>query len=311
MIISASRRTDIPTFYSEWFLNRIKEGYVYTRNPLNAHQVSKISLSPEVVDCIVFWTKNPVPMIPKLDALKDYPYYFQFTLTGYGKDIEANLPDKRKVLLPAFVELAEKIGKERVIWRYDPIVFNERYTPDYHLHACAQIAEALRGSTEKCVISFVDVYQKNKKNMDAMHIREESDEQLMRFAEKLVQITKANDMALATCAEHIDLSAVGIEHNACIDKGIIERITGCGIRVKKDSAQRGECQCVASIDIGTYNSCGNGCAYCYANYSPDSLLKVRRKYDPNSPILCDEILPDDVIKERPMKSLLDRQISFL
>ena len=130
MIVSASRRTDIPTFYSEWFYNRIKEGFLYVRNPMNAHQISRIDLSPDVVDCIVFWTKNPIPMLPRLDELEAYKYYFQFTLTGYGKDMEANLPDKKQKLIPAFRQLSAKIGKKRVIWRYDPIVLTHKYTPE-------------------------------------------------------------------------------------------------------------------------------------------------------------------------------------
>ncbi len=164
MIISASRKTDIPAFYSEWFMNRIKDGVVYSRNPFNINQISKIPLNPEVVDCIVFWTKNPIPMISCLDELKEFNYYFQFTLTGYGKDVETDVPDKKKELIPAFIELAKKIGPQKVIWRYDPIAINERYTAEYHLKAFGDIAEALNGSTEKCVISFVDFYQKTQKN---------------------------------------------------------------------------------------------------------------------------------------------------
>ena len=140
MIISASRRTDIPAFYSEWFLNRIKEGFLDVRNPMNNRQVSRLPLSPELVDCIVFWTKNPIPMLPKLDGLRKYCYYFQFTLTGYGRDIETNLPDKRKELIPAFQELSDRIGPERVIWRYDPILVSDRYSAAYHIKAIAEIA---------------------------------------------------------------------------------------------------------------------------------------------------------------------------
>ena len=140
MIISASRRTDIPAFYAEWFANRVREGFVCVRNPMNAHQVSRVSLDPALVDCIVFWTKNPAPMLEHLDAFAAYPYYFQATLTGYGRDVEGNLPDKHEVLLPAMKELAHRIGPERVVWRYDPILFNEKYTPQYHLRAVREIA---------------------------------------------------------------------------------------------------------------------------------------------------------------------------
>ena len=313
MIISASRKTDIPAFYSEWFINRIKEGYVYSRNPMNAHQISRIPLNPDVVDCIVFWTKNPIPIIPKLDELKDYNYYFQFTLTGYGRDIEANLPDKKKDLIPAFQQLSEKIGSERVIWRYDPIAINERYTAEYHIKAFGQIAEALNGRTEKCVISFVDFYQKIQKNMQALNIQDASPETMTDVAKKMYEIATANGMVLATCAEKIDLAAIGIEHNACIDQGVIERICGGKLKVKKDPSQRSECKCVESRDIGTYNTCRNGCRYCYANFSPKTVKESMAKYDPNSPILCDTINEDggDIIKEAKAKSLLDRQMTFV
>ena len=135
MILSVSRRTDIPNYYSDWFYNRIKEGFLYVRNPFNPHQISRIDLSSQVVDCIVFWTKNPANMLARLDELQAYKYYFQFTLTGYGRDIEPNLPDKRNELIATFQKLSEKIGKEKVIWRYDPILINERYTVEYHLNA--------------------------------------------------------------------------------------------------------------------------------------------------------------------------------
>ncbi|MCR4740063.1 MAG: DUF1848 domain-containing protein [Lachnospiraceae bacterium] len=312
MIISASRKTDIPAYYSEWFINRIREGFVYSRNPLNAHQVSRIPLDPEVIDCIVFWTKNPIPMLKWLDELKDFKYYFQFTLTGYGKDMEANLPDKKEKLIPAFKELSDKIGSEKVIWRYDPIAFNEKYTPEYHLRACESIAKALKGYTEKCVISFVDVYQKIQKNMTEMHITEASDETMYSFAKQLYDIATDNDMVIATCAERIDLSSIGIEHNACIDRGVIERICGGKLKAKKDPSQRGECQCVESREIGSYNTCANGCRYCYANHSPEAVKANMAKYDPDSPILCDEVSEEkgDKITEVKAKSNIDRQMSL-
>ena len=149
MILSASRRTDIPNYYSEWFYNRIKDGYLYVRNPMNAHQISKIALSPEVVDCIVFWTKNPEPMFSRLEELDAYQYYFQFTLTGFGSDMERNVPHKKEHMIPIFQKLAGKIGREKVIWRYDPIIFTDKYTPEYHLKAFGQIAGELHGYTSK------------------------------------------------------------------------------------------------------------------------------------------------------------------
>ncbi len=310
MILSASRRTDIPNYYSEWFFNRIKEGFAYVRNPMNAHQVSRIDLSPDVVDCIVFWTKNPEPMFGRLDELTSYNYYFQFTLTGYGKDIECNVPHKKEKMIPVFQKLSGKIGMNRVIWRYDPVIFTEKYTLDYHLKAFEQIATALKGYTEKCVISFVDVYAKNRKNMKRLDSYELEKKELMAFAKEIADMAKNNGMTVGSCAESIDLDECGIQHNCCIDKTLIEDMIGCRLKAEKDKNQRMECGCVASVDIGTYNTCKNGCIYCYANYSEESVTKNCGKYDPESPILCGVIDENDKITERKVKSLRERQLSI-
>ena len=304
MILSVSRRTDIPSYYSEWFFNRIREGYLCVRNPMNPRQVSQIELSPEVVDCIVFWTKNPQPMLNRLQELSAYHFYFQFTLTGYGRDVEVNIPHKKEVMIPVFQRLSAQIGSEKVIWRYDPIMFTKVYTPEYHLKAFTQIAEALRGYTHKCVISFVDSYAKTKKNMVELGVYELSREELTAFAKELAQIAKLNGMTIATCAEAIDLGECGIEHNDCIDKELIEKIIGAELWVGKDKNQRGECGCVESVEVGTYNTCRNGCKYCYANHSPESVSKNCKKYNPDSPILCDIIKAEDIITKRKMKSFV-------
>ena len=310
MILSVSRRTDIANYYSEWFFNRIRDGFVYVRNPMNAHQVSKIDISPDVVDCIVFWTKNPQPMISRLDELARYHYYFQFTLTGYGKDMECNLPHKREKMIPIFQELSRKVGKKRVIWRYDPIIFTDKYTPEYHRKAFAQIAMALNGYTEKCVISFVDVYAKNKRNMAQLGSYEIDKKEQLEFAKQISEIAGMNGMNTGSCAEGIDLEECGIEHNCCIDKLLMEEIIGCRLNIKKDKNQRQECGCMESMDIGTYNTCKNGCRYCYANYSEESVVKNCGKYNPLSPILCGEIGRDDKITERKVKSLKEQQLNI-
>jgi len=303
MILSASRRTDIPNYYSEWFLNRIKEGFLYVRNPMNIHQVSKINLSPEVVDCIVFWTKNPKPMLDRIGELSAYKYYFQFTLTGYGKDIEENLPHKKKYIIPAFKELSSKIGYNKVIWRYDPIIFNNTYTEEYHIKAFTQIAESLKGYTMRCVISFVDLYAKNRKSMESLSLQDFTIDKLKIFSKKLHDIAQKNGMEIFTCAESIDLSDCGVKHGSCIDKTVIEEVTGCKINILKDRNQRKECGCMESVDVGCYNTCLNGCRYCYANYNKSSVNSNFQKYDSSSPILCSSISDEDKITERKLKSL--------
>ncbi len=310
MILSVSRRTDIPNYYSDWFFNRIKDGYVYVRNPMNVHQVSKIDISPEVVDCIVFWTKNPKPMMKRFDELDKYKFYFQFTLTGYGTDIECNIPHKKEKMIPVFQELSNKIGCEKVIWRYDPIIFTKKYTPEYHLKAFEQIAASLNGYTKRCVISFVDIYAKIRKNMDLLDSYDIDKPKLTAFAKEINRIAKENGMTMGSCAESIDLDECGIEHNCCIDKKLIENIIGCRLNVGKDKNQRQACGCVESVEIGTYNTCKNGCKYCYANYSEESVAQNCSKYVPDSPILCDTLTEDDKITERKVKSLKEQQFNI-
>lgn len=310
MILSVSRRTDIPNYYSEWFYNRIKEGFLYVRNPMNAHQISKIDLSPEVVDCIVFWTKNPANMLARLDELKDYTYYFQFTITGYGRDVEPNVPDKRRGIINCFVELSKRIGKEKVIWRYDPIFISERYTIEYHLKAFEEIASRLSGYTERVVISFVDLYSKTQRNTAGLHLETMSNKIMYRLAEQLVVIANQYNLTIETCAEQIELQEIGIQHGCCIDKGLIERILDCKLKVGKDGNQRKECGCFESIEVGTYNTCLNGCKYCYANFNDTKVQDSVRLYDVNSPLLCGTVGVDDKITERKVRSLKDNQISL-
>ncbi len=305
MILSVSRRTDIPNYYSQWFYNRIKEGFVYVRNPMNAHQVSRIEITPDVVDCIVFWTKNPEPMMERLEELSAYHYYFQFTLTGYGRDMEPGIPHKREKMIPVFQALSDRIGKEKVIWRYDPIIFSQRYTPAYHLKAFEQIAMALKGFTEKCVISFVDEYAKNRKNMELLGTYEMDRYQLSEFAKKISQIAKRNGMDTGSCAESIDLAECGIKHNCCIDKELIEKTIGGRIKAGKDRNQRAECGCMESVEIGAYHTCKNGCKYCYANSSAENVARNCSKYDPTSPILCGAIAENDRITQRRVRSLTE------
>lgn len=309
MILSVSRRTDIPNYYSDWFLNRIKEGYLYVRNPMNAHQISKINLSPEIVDCIVFWTKNPEPMLARLGELDAYHYYFQFTLTGYGTDIEYHVPHKKEAMIPIFQKLSHKIGKDKVIWRYDPILFTRKYDPKYHVRAFGQIAKELCGYTSKCVISFVDLYAKNKKNLKALNTFHLAENDFITFGRELAVIAENYGMKVATCAETVDLSSCGIEHNCCIDQGFIENIIGCKIQANKDKNQRKACGCIESVEIGAYNTCQNGCQYCYANSSQESVTQNCKQYDADAPLLCGRVTENDIITERKVKSLKERQLT--
>lgn len=304
MIISASRRTDIPAFYSDWFLNRIKEGFVDVRNPMNYHQVSRISLSPDVIDCIVFWSKNPKPMLDRLDELKDYKYYFQFTITPYDTTIEKAVPGMNS-MVDTFKALADKVGSNRVVWRYDPILLTDKIDVQYHLSNFYEIAKSLEGYTKRCVISFIDLYKKTRQNIAGTSIREPNESEMREMASVMCSLALSYGIKVESCAEAIDLSKDGVEHGHCIDKDLIEDIVGYKLSIGKDKNQRKECGCVGSIDIGQYNTCLHDCVYCYANYNKSVVELQRSRHYKDSTMLVGSLTKDDVVKERKMSLLKD------
>ena len=306
MIISASRRTDIPAFYSSWFFNRLKDGFVLVPNPRNSKQLSRIFLSPDIVDCIVFWTKNPSSMLHKLVKLSEYPFYFQFTLTAYEADIEKHLPALQK-RIAIFKQLAEQVGQDRVIWRYDPILINKHYTIDYHIDFFNQIASSLRGYTDSCIISFIDDYPHIRQSLIKEDINRLQVVDILNLCSSLSEIASDNQLTLQTCAEEIELLNCNISHGACIDKTRIEKITGSLLLAKKDKNQRNNCQCLESIDIGTYDTCSFGCIYCYATTSKRNVQANKRLHNQYSPKLVGDLLETDIIKDKPMRSLFSLQ----
>jgi hypothetical protein len=284
MLLSVSRRTDIPAYYSAWLFRRILEGFVVVRNPMNPGSTREISLRPEDVDGIVFWSKNPAPMLGRLDELSQYRYYFQFTLTPYGKDIEPGIPDKAG-LIETFKRLSDAIGPERVLWRYDPILLNPVYTVGRHIEEFARMASSLRGCTGKCTISFIDMYKNTAANADKLALAELDDGAKRQLARKFASAASENSISLATCAEDIDLSECGIGHARCVDAGLFNSLWGLSLPMRKDSNQRPACRCTQSVDIGAYNTCPGGCLYCYANYNPAVIDKKRAAHDESAPSL--------------------------
>ena len=310
MILSVSRRTDIPSYYSEWFFNRLKEGDVCVRNPMNIHRVSRIALNKDVIDGIVFWTKNPKPMMKHLDKLNDYAFYFQFSLNPYSTDIEKNIPSKKDSIIPTFIDLSNSIGKERVVWRYDPILINKNYSLEYHTKYFTLLCEKLSPYTEKCTISFIDLYRNIAKNLMQRGITSIPNEVQEEIALTFSQIAKNYGLIIDTCCEGIDLSKYGIGHAACIDVKRLERIGGYKLNLSKDKNQREECGCFERIDIGAYNTCKNGCKYCYANFSNKLVERNFSMHNPNSPLLYGNLEPDDVVSDKNVMSNRINQISL-
>lgn len=299
MIISASRRTDIPAFYGEWLLNRLRAGEVLVRNPMHSKQVSRIILTPDRVDSLVFWTKNPENFfqhLPEIDA-SGYSYYFQFTLTPYDATLEPGVPEKKR-MVQVFRRLSRFIGSERVVWRYDPVVLTALYTPAWHAAAFSRLAGELSGYTTRCIISFMDEYRKVKNRMRTTRYTLPDKALMERLAVLFADAAARQGIAIFTCSHDIDLSSHGILHSRCIDAGLVEKISGRRVTaVKKENHQRHACGCIESRDIGSYQSCPHGCLYCYAFSCHEKVCASREVYDSNSPMLCDLLRGDETITE--------------
>jgi hypothetical protein len=288
MIISASRRTDIPAFYSEWLVRRLRAGFCEVQNPMNLRQVSRISLLSQDVELIVFWTRSPRAMLGRLAELdrRDLRYYFQFTVCGYGAPIDGKSPSVATAV-DTFQRLASRIGPGKVIWRYDPIVFSEVTDVDFHLSNFEKISSSLKGYTSRCVVSIWDLYRKLGQRLQTLelqgiHFRQPQGEELDRLIPGLVQLCSANGMEIVSCAEDVDLVRYGVRQGKCVDDDLIRRVFGINVCHQKDGSQRPACGCVQSRDIGAYDSCLFGCVYCYATRCFRTAAANYRKHDPEA-----------------------------
>jgi DNA repair photolyase len=322
MIISASRRTDIPAFYSEWFIKRIEKGFFYNVNPFNAKKIKYVSLAPDNVDVIVFWSKNPKPILkylPLLDS-KGYSYYFQFTLNYYPKTFEPHIPDIEE-RVDTFKVLSQHIGKHRVIWRYDPIILSSITPYEYHLENIYKLSSQLSGYTNRLMISFVDFYGKVKMrlaklqeeyNIEILSFQESYLKgELHRFAEQLSGIVTTGKIDVYTCAEIFDLDKAGVRHRSCIDGSLINKIFKTDKIFVKDKGQRKECLCAESIEMGMYDTCKFKCNYCYANTSPKRIDKnVADHFIDGPSLICNEYVKEQLEKEGKKSEIERRQFNL-
>ena len=282
MILNTGLRTDIPGFFSEWFYNRIEEGFVYVRNPYVKNQIYSYRLDPELIDCIIFCTKNPKPMLENLEKIDKFNQYWHITITPYEKEIEPNVPPMNDVL-ESFKYLSKKLGKENVTLRYDPIFINEKYTLEKHIESFEYIINSLSGYTTEAIISFIDLYEKTKRNFPKA-IEVTKDERL-KLGKEFAQIGKKNNITIKTCVEGSELDKFGIDSSGCMTKEVIERAINKNLNIPKQKARNGECYCLLNNDIGEYNTCDHGCLYCYANSNKRLVKRNLKLHDPKSPIL--------------------------
>lgn len=307
MIINTGARTDIPAFFSAWLLNRIRAGFVYVRNPFDRKRITRYSLTPDVVDCLVFCTKNPGPMLPRLHELDAFASYWFVTITPYEHEVEPDVPPPGQVI-DSFRRLSDEIGRQRICWRYDPIFISERYSIERHIEAFNQMAHELSGYTNECVISFIDLYEKTRRNFP--EVREVEMEEMIRLAGEFSRIGRQNEIKIRTCAEATDLSAYGIEASGCITYAAIERAIGAKLKRLRGKPVRPHCGCIPNRDIGAYNTCPHGCRYCYANYDQKCVQRNLERHDPDSPLLIGYPEASDIIKSANQESLIDRQASL-
>ncbi len=290
MILNISSRTDIIAFYTPWLLNRIKEGYVDVRNPFYPTKVSRIYFQD--VDLIVFCTKNPLPILPYLKEIK-IPFIFQVTLTPYKKDIELNVPDKKKIV-EAILKISKIVGKDNVYVRYDPILINNNYTVEYHVESFQRLCSLLDGSVKHIIISFVDMYKNVEKNMSVLKLKEIANEDLEFLCKSFSKIASMHGIRIQSCYEQDRLIPYGISNEPCLSKEFAYQLTG----KKYPKWQARNCHCVSMADIGEYNTCHHLCKYCYANYDEKKVQKNIFKHDVNSSLLIGHLKENDEIKVR-------------
>lgn len=293
MILNVSGRTDIIAFYSKWFINRYKEGYVDVRNPFYPKLISRIFFKD--VDLIVFCTKNPHPIIEFLPYIKE-PILFHVTLTPYKKDIEPNVPSKSKVI-EDIKKISKIIGRENIYVRYDPIFLSSKYNLDYHIKAFERMCVLLEGYISKIIVSFIDNYQNVRKNMDVLKVKNMNSEEFKLLGLSFSRIASNHNMTVQTCSEYNNLSEYGFVVSDCLSKELAKKITGKSYP-KWQGRKSKYCNCVNMVDIGSYNTCNHLCKYCYANFDETKIFENKLKHNPTSSLLIGEINSDDEIKIR-------------
>lgn len=305
MILNTGARTDTVQYYTEWLLRRFEEGYVLTRNPLFPHTVTRYELTPEQVDCVVFCSKNYRPILPRLHEITDrFHTYFHYTITAYGRDIEPGVPSIDESM-KTLAELSGQVGKQRVSWRYDPVLLTKDYSIERHLKTFEHMAGTMAPYIDRCIFSFVERYRKLEVNMPELLPWTEQNRE--RLAQGLGAIAQKYGIHIQTCGTDSDFTRYGIHASGCTTLEILGRANGIVFRDLKHKGTRRGCHCIESRDIGAYDTCINGCKYCYANKTPRKALENRKLHDPCSPLLLGTLKPEDTVIRGVQKSFLAKE----
>ena len=302
MIVNTGGRTDTVQYYSKWLLKRFEEGYVYSRNPLFPNKVTRYELTPDKVDCVVFCSKDYEPILPDLTKITSrFPTYFHYTITAYGADVEPGVPSIERSIA-TLRRLSEMVGRQRVAWRYDPVLLTERYTVQTHLETFERMAEQIAPHVDRCIFGFVEMYRRLETNMPELIALTDDDKDVL--AKGLGEIAARHGLPIQTCGANGDYARYGINPSGCMTLDMVGAANGLAFRKLKHGGMREGCGCIQTRDIGAYNTCLNGCRYCYANKRPDKALENFKLHDPDSPLLIGHLKETDTLQEGSQKSFL-------
>jgi hypothetical protein len=302
MIINTGGRTDTVQFYTEWLLKRFEEGYVMSRNPLFPNKVARYELTPDKIDCVVFCSKDYRPILNDITKITErFNTYFHYTITAYGKDVEPRVPSIEQSI-ETLKELSSIVGKQRIAWRYDPILLTEKYSIQTHLDTFERIAKEISPYVDRCIFGFVEMYVKLSVNMP--EIIPLTNEDMDKLSKGLGEISKRNGLTIQTCGTNGDYTKYGIQRSGCMTLEMLGKANGVEFKQLKHKGMRPGCSCIESRDIGAYDTCMNGCKYCYANTNPKKAFENVKMHDPNSPLLLGNVKETDIVNNSPQKSFL-------
>lgn len=305
MLVNISGRTDIVNHYSDWMFKRFEEGYVFSRNSLFPNSVRRYELTPDKVDCIIFGSKNFAPVLERIHEITEkFHTYFYYTITAYGKDVEPGVPDI-DTSMETFLKLSQIVGRQRMAWRYDPILLTKKYTIETHFKTFERISGCLAGQFDRCIFSFVEMYKKHEVNFPELIPLTETEKDVL--AKGIGKIAAKYGFILQTCGPEENYAKYGIDTSGCVTLDILGQANNLKFRQLKHKGFRKGCHCMESRDMGAPNSCPNGCKYCYANKNAELPRENFKLHDPDSPLLIGHLKETDRLEPGSQKSFLAKE----